>query len=70
MFSPESKIHNTYIKSFADKCDLCGCCAGICPDDAIEITETSLFIITSRCSCCSKCVWICPVEALELVRIS
>jgi ferredoxin len=47
-----------------DACDFCGCCVGVCPEDAIELGEASLRIVEQRCTNCAKCVWICPFEAL------
>jgi NAD-dependent dihydropyrimidine dehydrogenase PreA subunit len=48
-----------------DKCDFCGCCVGVCPEDAIELKEAQIGIIESECTNCSKCVWSCPVEAIK-----
>lgn len=47
-----------------EKCDFCGTCVGICPEDAIELRESELSI-TEKCTKCSKCVWCCPYEALK-----
>jgi ferredoxin len=47
-----------------DKCDFCGCCVGVCPEDAIELKEASITIIDEHCTNCSKCVWSCPYEAI------
>ena len=47
-----------------DKCDLCGCCVGVCPADALELTKLELKILPLRCTNCAKCVWSCPLEAL------
>lgn len=47
-----------------DKCDFCGCCVGICPEDAIELKETSIKIDEVKCTNCVKCVWSCPIEVL------
>jgi len=53
------------IKIIEDKCDYCGCCVGVCPEDAIELKEAELKIIEELCTNCAKCVWVCPVEALK-----
>lgn len=50
----------------SEVCDLCGTCVGVCPFDAIELTETRLTIIHSRCTRCNFCVEICPFEALAM----
>ena len=51
-----------------DTCDFCGCCVGICPEDAIELKEAEIRIIDELCTNCSKCVWACPVDALKFNR--
>lgn len=50
------------------KCDFCGCCVGVCPEDAIELLESDIRIIDERCTNCRKCVWACPWEVLEFHR--
>ncbi|GEM_PF-239683 len=47
-----------------ERCDLCGTCVGVCPFDALELTEMRLSVITERCTECNFCVEICPVRAL------
>jgi NAD-dependent dihydropyrimidine dehydrogenase PreA subunit len=47
------------------KCDFCGCCVGVCPEDAIELKESDIIIVEELCTNCCKCVWCCPVEALK-----
>lgn len=47
-----------------DTCDFCGCCVGVCPEDAIELQEASIAIVEQRCTNCAKCVWVCPFEVL------
>ncbi|NUN69755.1 MAG: 4Fe-4S binding protein, partial [Bacteroidetes bacterium] len=34
------------------KCDYCGCCVGVCPEDAIELQESSIAVIEERCTNC------------------
>ena len=48
------------------KCDFCGCCVGVCPENCIELYEAEIKIIDVICSDCGKCVWACPFEVLEL----
>ena len=52
------------IEILPDKCDFCGCCVGICPEDAIELKEAEISIIDERCTNCSKCIWSCPIEVI------
>ncbi len=66
----ECSIHQLFqpvmllIEILHDSCDFCGCCVGVCPEDAIELREARLDIIEARCTNCAKCVWACPFEAL------
>ncbi|PJA97123.1 MAG: hypothetical protein CO129_02915 [Ignavibacteriales bacterium CG_4_9_14_3_um_filter_34_10] len=53
------------IEIIPDKCDFCGCCVGVCPEDAFELKEAEIKIIEERCTNCSKCVWSCPIEAIK-----
>ena len=53
------------IELIPDTCDYCGCCGGVCPEDAIDLREDSIEIIEQRCTNCAKCVWVCPFDALK-----
>ncbi|MBI9071284.1 MAG: 4Fe-4S binding protein [Melioribacteraceae bacterium] len=48
-----------------NKCDYCGTCVSICPEDAIELKEADITISEELCTNCSKCVWSCPIEVLK-----
>jgi len=56
------------IEILPDKCDFCGCCVGVCPEDAIELKEAEINIIDARCTNCSKCIWSCPIEVFLFNR--
>lgn len=49
-----------------NKCEYCGTCVGICPENCIELLESSLMIKHDLCTKCRKCIWVCPVEALYI----
>lgn len=44
-----------------DKCDFCGCCVGVCQEDAIELKEEEISIIEKLFTNCSKGIWSCPI---------
>lgn len=60
-----AKTGKLLIEILPDKCDFCGCCVGVCPEDAIELKEAEIFIIDERCTNCAKCVWSCPIEVIK-----
>jgi NAD-dependent dihydropyrimidine dehydrogenase PreA subunit len=47
-----------------NKCDFCGTCVGICPENCIDLAESELYVDHQTCTLCHKCIWICPVDAL------
>ncbi len=49
-----------------DRCDYCGVCIGVCPENCMELGETYLDIEDEICTSCKRCVLICPVAALEI----
>jgi len=53
------------IEILPNKCDFCGTCVAVCPEDAIEIKEAEIKIDENLCTNCSKCVWVCPIEVLK-----
>jgi NAD-dependent dihydropyrimidine dehydrogenase PreA subunit len=61
----QAKKGRLMIEILPDKCDFCGCCVGVCPEDAIELKEAVIFIIDPRCTNCAKCVWSCPIEVIK-----
>jgi ferredoxin len=46
------------------KCDECGTCISVCPQDAI-ILDKNLRISADKCTSCGICVKICPFAALS-----
>jgi Fe-S-cluster-containing hydrogenase component 2 len=61
----QAKTGKLLIHILEQKCDFCGCCVGVCPEDAIELKEAFIRIIDERCTNCSKCVWSCPIEVIK-----
>lgn len=52
-----------------NKCDFCGTCVGVCPENCIDLSETELGIDHQICTLCHKCAWICPVDALFVEKV-
>ncbi len=55
------------IKIRKNRCDFCGTCVAICPEDCIEVREASIQIFHKECIDCDLCVEICPITVLESV---
>ena len=47
-----------------NRCDFCGTCVGVCPENCIDLRDSDLQINHEICTMCHKCIWICPVNAL------
>jgi len=59
------RIHHWSIpKLLAEKCDLCGSCAEVCPSDAITVGLEWRFD-SAACDGCGKCVSVCSTGALS-----
>jgi len=50
------------------KCDVCTCCASVCPQDAIRVTEQYAYIIPELCIGCGYCMIVCPISAIDEVQ--
>ena len=62
------RIYNYYgdlIMIVKDWCSYCGCCAGVCVRNCIEVKETAL-VFDDNCNNCGICVDACPLAALEM----
>lgn len=53
------------VKNNKDSCLWCGCCVGICPENAIFLNETVIEIDEEKCTDCMICVRGCPVGAMD-----
>jgi NAD-dependent dihydropyrimidine dehydrogenase PreA subunit len=54
-----------YIDS--DKCNGCGVCVGICPQQAISISNDVAVIDQARCGQCGDCAEACPTGAVRVM---
>ncbi|MGC9311018.1 MAG: DUF362 domain-containing protein [Candidatus Aenigmatarchaeota archaeon] len=53
------------VKWDREKCLRCGGCVGICPKDALELTEQGIVVDPKKCIECGICEKFCPVGALK-----
>jgi len=49
-------------------CEGCGDCLGVCPNDAIRISEGKALIEHGKCTCCQLCIEVCPTGAMQLSK--
>ena len=48
-----------------ERCDFCGSCVAVCPEDAIELKSSTIIVDGERCTLCRFCVDICPLGIPE-----
>ena len=51
-----------------DKCLRCGGCVGVCPQEALELTEAGIINDDSKCVECGTCAKFCPVGAITIEK--
>jgi len=49
-----------------ERCLRCGGCVGVCPTDALELTENGVKWDEEKCIFCGKCETVCPVGAINV----
>ena len=53
------------------ECVACGCCASVCPRDAIQILYgIAAQVDASRCVGCGRCAKTCPAGVIEMIEWS
>ncbi|MCK4946971.1 MAG: 4Fe-4S binding protein [Candidatus Aureabacteria bacterium] len=62
-----------YIKIKTEKCKGCGLCVGVCPDNAIKLSEkfnekgySYIVYEGEKCRGCKMCVLMCPDCVIEV----
>jgi len=55
------------IRTDSDKCLRCGGCVGVCPVNALSLSEHGI-ACSEKCTCCKTCIGYCPVGAIALVE--
>jgi len=64
--SPESQSPDPEVLVHPDRCERCGTCLTVCPNDAI-VEENGRFVtVAARCQTCGTCVEECPCGARAL----
>ena len=62
------KYHILPIKPKGNKkCNKCGLCTKLCPENAIEINDPRK-TCRNKCICCMRCVKYCPQKARDLTK--
>lgn len=47
------------------KCINCGACVGVCPVNALILTEKGITFDKDKCINCGACIKICPANAVS-----
>jgi len=63
----QAKNGKLMIEILPDKCDFCGCCVGVCPEDAIELKEAEIFILLM--SVVQIVLSVCGLARLKLLSL-
>jgi ferredoxin len=48
------------------RCDYCGTCVAVCPEDAIELERAFIEVNRDVCTLCRRCVDVCPLKVPEV----
>ena len=65
--NPEGLSGEACISFSAERCRLCGACAGVCRSGAHELVPTQHHLNREQCKRCGACVAVCSAGALERV---
>lgn len=63
--NPETQAAGYELGYNEANCIRCGTCVKVCPEKAIELTETGIKIDRERCTLCFRCQEACPTGALR-----
>ena len=64
--SPESRKPTSELIFMRDRCELCGACAAVCPEQAHAVNGSGHVIQWTSCKVCGQCVAGCPHGALAV----
>ncbi len=53
-----------HLSLYADRCDACGACRGVCPHGALKVGRSLLYIDWRKCDGCLACVEACDRKAI------
>jgi len=49
-----------------EKCEGCGECVDICPNEVLELKDEKAVVVNDDCAGCESCVETCPEEAITV----
>ena len=52
------------VKVTVKKCNGCGKCIDVCPNNAITLNNAKAEILEPKCRVCCACVMVCPLKAI------
>ena len=54
------------VKIDLEKCEGCGECVDICPNEVLELKDEKAIVANDDCAGCESCVETCPEEAITV----
>jgi NAD-dependent dihydropyrimidine dehydrogenase PreA subunit len=61
----DQEVENMSVKVNVDKCDGCGACVEVCPNESITLNEVA-HINEEECVECETCIDECPNDAITM----
>jgi len=65
--NPESQRREPEMGYFRDRCQGCGTCVEVCPNQALRLTHEGVIRHRERCVSCGKCAEACPEKVMERI---
>jgi pyruvate formate lyase activating enzyme len=65
--TPESQNYKVELAVFSDRCIHCDRCLDNCPQNAIQLSPTTLNVNRDNCDVCGKCAAVCNARALSII---
>lgn len=57
------------VAGIGKECVACGCCAAVCPRDALYIASgVTARLDEDKCVGCGKCTKVCPADVISIIE--
>ena len=65
--SPQSQRREPEIAFYENRCQRCGACVKVCPEEAQVVTKAERTVLWDKCNYCGECVKVCPSGAMDMI---